>query len=152
MVGKGRVTNNFGGVDVPLQGAHGTLHSNGIQKKHQAALTFLQTLRCSLHWWHKNCFLLSGVYAGIIFLAASKNAPKQVDISGCRTIVIEKEWWQWVACVLILALSLFAAAGLVLADFGSRSTYWSRKTLACSHVSYRVMLCHVGSLRVSSCH
>ena len=27
---KGRVTTNFGGVDVPLQGAHGTLHSNGI--------------------------------------------------------------------------------------------------------------------------
>ena len=28
------VTTNFGGADVvPLQGAHGTLHSNGIQKK-----------------------------------------------------------------------------------------------------------------------
>ena len=33
--GEGRVTANFEGVDVvPLQGAHGTLHSNGIQKKH----------------------------------------------------------------------------------------------------------------------
>ena len=30
----GRVTTNFGGVDVvPLHGAHGTLCSNGIQKK-----------------------------------------------------------------------------------------------------------------------
>ena len=30
----GRVMTNFGGVDVvPLQGAHGTLRSNGIQKK-----------------------------------------------------------------------------------------------------------------------
>ena len=30
----GRVTTNFGGVDVlPLLGGHGTLHSNGIQKK-----------------------------------------------------------------------------------------------------------------------
>ena len=36
--GKGRVTTNFGGVDVPLQGAHGTLHSNGIQKKHPEKL------------------------------------------------------------------------------------------------------------------
>ena len=35
---KGRVTTNFGGVDVPLQGAHGTLHSNGIQKKHPEKL------------------------------------------------------------------------------------------------------------------
>ena len=31
--GKGKITTNFGGVDVPLQGAHGTLHSNAIQKK-----------------------------------------------------------------------------------------------------------------------
>ena len=36
--GKGRVKTNFGGVDVPLQGAHGTLHSNGIQKKHPEKL------------------------------------------------------------------------------------------------------------------
>ena len=29
------MTTNFGGVDVvPLQGAHGILHRNGIQKKH----------------------------------------------------------------------------------------------------------------------
>ena len=29
------MTTNFGGVDVvPLQGAHGILHSNGIRKKH----------------------------------------------------------------------------------------------------------------------
>ena len=29
------MTTNFGGVDVvPLKGAHGILHSNGIQKKH----------------------------------------------------------------------------------------------------------------------
>ena len=35
----GRVTTNFGGVDVvPLQGARGTLHSNGIQKKHPEKL------------------------------------------------------------------------------------------------------------------
>ena len=33
--GKGRVTTNFGGVDVPLQGAHGTFYSNGIQKNIQ---------------------------------------------------------------------------------------------------------------------
>ena len=36
--GKWRVTTNFGGVDVPLQGAHGTLHSNGIQEKHPEKL------------------------------------------------------------------------------------------------------------------
>ena len=36
--GWGGVTTNFGGVDVPLQGAHGTLHSNGIQKKHPEKL------------------------------------------------------------------------------------------------------------------
>ena len=36
--GKGRVTTNFGGVDVPLQGARGTLHNNGIQKKHPEKL------------------------------------------------------------------------------------------------------------------
>ncbi|MCV6600396.1 MAG: hypothetical protein OIF54_02330 [Cohaesibacter sp.] len=30
---------NFGGVDVlPLLGGHGTLHSNGIQKKHPEKL------------------------------------------------------------------------------------------------------------------
>ena len=40
--GKGRVTTNFGGVDVPLEGARGTLHSNGIQKKHpQSCLELL---------------------------------------------------------------------------------------------------------------
>ena len=33
------VTTKFGGVDVvKLQGAHGTLHSNGIQKKHPEKL------------------------------------------------------------------------------------------------------------------
>ena len=59
--GKGRVTTAFGGVDVPLQGARGSLHRSG-------ALSFLQTTHCSLHCWHKNWFLLSGVYASIIFL------------------------------------------------------------------------------------
>ena len=35
----GRVTTNFGGVDVlPLLGGHGTLHSKGIQKKHPEKL------------------------------------------------------------------------------------------------------------------
>ena len=36
--GKGKVTTNFGGVDAPLQGARGTLHNNGIQKKHPEKL------------------------------------------------------------------------------------------------------------------
>lgn len=82
------------------------------------------------------------------FLAASKNALKQVDISGCRTIVIEKEWWQWVACVLILALSLFAAAGLVLADPWVQEHLLKQKD---SCLQPCVIPCHVVSCRVSPC-
>ena len=66
--GKGRVTTNFGGVDVPLQGAHGTIHSNGIQKKHPEKLPWASCRRGTvLYIDEKNWFLLSGVYAGIIF-------------------------------------------------------------------------------------
>ena len=39
---EGKVTANFGGVEVVLlQGAHGTLHGNGIQKKHLADVIVL---------------------------------------------------------------------------------------------------------------
>ena len=43
--GKGRVTTNFGGVGVPLHGAHGTLHSNGIQKMHPEKLPWASCRR-----------------------------------------------------------------------------------------------------------
>ena len=43
--GKGRVTTNFGWVGVPLHGAHGTLHSNRIQKMHPEKLPWASCRR-----------------------------------------------------------------------------------------------------------
>ena len=63
----GRVTANFGGVDVvPLQGAHGTLHSNGTQKKHPENLPSASCSRYTVLYIDATKIGFGyGVYAGI---------------------------------------------------------------------------------------
>ena len=83
--GWGRVTTNFGGADVvpllgaiarchcsllwsgagvttvPLRGAHGTLHSNGIQKKHPEK-TALNFCRCYIVLYIDNTKLVFAIW------------------------------------------------------------------------------------------
>ena len=54
---------------------HIFLHTNFTQTPKKTTmnfvLSFLQMLHCSLYWYHKNWFLLSGVYAGIMICVRS---------------------------------------------------------------------------------
>ena len=101
------VTTNFGAMDVvPLQGAHGIPHSNGIQKKHLEKLLELLadvTLFCNT----KLLFLLSGVYAGIIYTHTIQNNTEHIflynlvlqpiDISLCK-VCLQNEMCEFRMC------------------------------------------------------
>ena len=79
---------------------HPTQQWHPEKASRKAAFSFLQTLHCSLHWWHKNWFLLSGVYAGIIFTVAifvGEVVGKPTHACGgfCGACGCCCWWWRW---------------------------------------------------------
>ena len=56
-------------------------------------MSFLQTLHCFLHWQHKNWFLLSGVYAGIIVF--SPKIGRMVESKGPHPPLIRPAKISW---------------------------------------------------------
>ena len=63
---------------VPMAPYTAMASRKSIQK---TALSFLLTLHRSLHWQHKNCFLLYGVYAGIFYLSYFDNRQNLVKLN-----------------------------------------------------------------------
>ena len=87
---------------MPLQGAVWMWCCNGCECDDQlwgggrGALSFLQTSHCPLHTLttHINCFLLSGVYAGLIFVfsalvvgGGSRRNSRVVGVAGVAGVL-----------------------------------------------------------------